>query len=1678
MSIKVHIYKNEKIDKTIIFRGDTDNENNTTEQMLHLDDSIRVVKNKILKELENKVSYKELYLFTKKHQQIDPIVAIETVKDVELDESAIKQILNRLQIDSSEFHLPEGKKYSYDELKEFIFENGSKSIDQEITIPVGQKFENEQPIFFEANPLSEQSLIDVPPLFSFENSLLMNFLDPNMPQEIHVCLAKDVFEYHKSHKNLAKIAEIFFPFLYKDRILNSATLEEKSIVLLEESNEKLTENIWKLYENVDFFYDIYRERKTELPYIENGIKSFFVNIESNLIKILHLDTIFKNIHATKTIPFIKYNPGFRRENVYRLYSEKISTSGKKIPFLSQNEILKLSKETGKTGQISMYMIQDNIQFYIHFNKDGKIIAQIVSKIPIQSSQINEVIQKYIQPEFEKLNILLYDTGYTMEQFVGCKASVETGGILRKTSEPDAGVRSTDADGLYERERSSNSYKCGVSSKMNFDTNNVEQMDYGLSIQIQKKMDLEKYRNCISSLFDVSGPMNILEGIKLRFKRVENYEEMDQISLIINNEYSRTREIEDVIRVLMRDPTVKMTEEQARDSVIKFFGEHTLIRGNLLENAGFPVVIKLDQTTNILDIYVEQINRPEYIPILKTYFDSILRIFQYPETSSPIENIAKICTDTLDYKNVDKTTIENLIAPEPEQIKTIIQPILFEEQDDDFFLGSPIEDDELGEIFELEDQENQEPESQEPESQEPESQEPEPEPETQEPETQEPETPEPETQEPETQEPETPEPQEPETPEPEPQETPEPETPEPEPQETPKPEPQEIPEPQETPEPEPQETPKPEPQEPETLEPIPETPEPQETPKSDKKPQKKQKTPDSDDEFFGMDVEGGGTSADLEKQIEGKNLKNPNPFQEKIEKYDPALILKQDQGKYSPYSRVCPPAVMRQPVLLTEEEKSNIDNNHPNSYSTAIQYGSEPNKQHWYICPRYWSFKTNSSLSEEEVAEILKTNPNAIIPAKARIIPKGSFIYEFNAPKEHLDEKGNYLKHYPGFIKGKHPDGYNLPCCFKREQDIENVKEQIDKQSNYVIASNSFPLPRFRWGFLPPQIQAFFKIDYKQLVEKTNNAIIKKNTECLLRYGIEQIENQSFLGFFADLYAGIRNITPTPKIKEFRQILLGAINLDMFVKYHNGSLIRIFMREDNREMSPPDIQKYKDSWFAKALQETAEEQELLKETITSYENFLDFLSDESSYIDHTYLWDIITQPNENLIPNGLNLIILEIHDNVEILCPTSAYSSRVYDSNRETVILLKQDEYYEPIYLFSNTSKNKITRTFSKKNTAVTNILKFIEKSIKFNCKPHNSLPSIYDFKRPLSAQKMSEVLLEIKYQIYTQVINFQTKIVGFIVSKIPDAQDSDKFFVPCSPSTILDNYDILFLNDVDEWKDYLTTIQFLSELRDDSEGRIKCSPKIKIIENDMIIGILTETNQYIRISPSLENIEDNLESIEGVDYIEADKAIFANISPEKKRIQIVQNIRKEGKYYRTFRNTMRELLSQYETRLYKIQLMELLDNPIYKYTQKLDKTIELLKKVAKNSILFDDQKVLECDDEKNAQKECERFFPQKNMIMDIDNETLYYSRLADELLRFQRIRMFLLEPKYYLNLTNINYKINPDEVVLLESILRTENLSDLRIFNFNDYIHNISYEIAEPDKMSEKYSNMVEFQPR
>jgi hypothetical protein len=40
-----------------------------------------------------------------------------------------------------------------------------------------------------------------------------------------------------------------------------------------------------------------------------------------------------------------------------------------------------------------------------------------------------------------------------------------------------------------------------------------------------------------------------------------------------------------------------------------------------------------------------------------------------------------------------------------------------------------------------------------------------------------------------------------------------------------------------------------------------------------------------------------------------------------------------------------------------------------SYLSSISLSADPDKQFWYICPRYWSLKENRSLTDEEVKQL-------------------------------------------------------------------------------------------------------------------------------------------------------------------------------------------------------------------------------------------------------------------------------------------------------------------------------------------------------------------------------------------------------------------------------------------------------------------------------------------------------------------------------------------------------------------------------------------------------------------------------------------------------------------------------------------------------------------------------------
>jgi hypothetical protein len=734
-------------------------------------------------------------------------------------------------------------------------------------------------------------------------------------------------------------------------------------------------------------------------------------------------------------------------------------------------------------------------------------------------------------------------------------------------------------------------------------------------------------------------------------------------------------------------------------------------------------------------------------------------------------------------------------------------------------------------------------------------------------------------------------------------------------------------------------------------------------------------------------------------------------------------------------------------------------------------------------------KTNNSLTQEEVDVILKTNPNAIIPHKATVVPKGAFIYEIAHPKEHFNEKGEYIPHYPGLITDSHPDGYEIPCCRRRPpKDTPAPKTEVNANINtYIVDANKYPIQHNRWGFLPLPAQLFFQMDNNKCVSKSNTAVIKHNKPCLLRYGVEHSVLQSFVACFADIYASDNNLKKTPTIEEMRNIILNAISLDTFLDYHNSSLSSIF--RPNVAYKVNDLSKYDDSDFVQYVDTNSNYETQMRDSlIGSYENFRSSLSQEGMYIDHVFMWDIVTQPNPKLLKKGVNMAILQItkdSDYIDLLCPPSAYSQTLYDPKKGTILLLKQDVFYEPVYLYENKdgSPHDIKIFYkNKSDPGMQTILTRIENLTTKYCKPKNSIPQHYKYQRALSQIDTLDILHEYGYIVKEQVINYQFRTIGLYATF-----GKDSVFIPCSSSHVIHGLTMSFFDDDQIWSDYIVTKSLLEQVYKKTEGKIKCLPIRKVVDKSLVIGFITETNQFVKLSTPVDVYKhaDSIEIVRGIDYFSADRAVTLNAKPDDDRITITRNVNLESQFYNVFRSTIRILLSYYENRKVKADINQLLLSKAYKYNQKLKRIEKLLRDMSTSDVVFEDMDISNITDVTSCltncatkphclsktDGKCALKIPLHNLLTKRDNGIVYYGKLADELVRFQRIRSFIMEPKNYLNLSNVNYKINNDEILLLDSTLNSDYLNDMNVFDVNDYIQNISYDTAEPELVTQHYSN-------
>jgi hypothetical protein len=1867
-------------------------------ERIYPDDSIETIKKKFLYLTREKLglSYGELYLFCKKPKRITTQLAHDQITSsgkLEMTPVRVHNYLSNIDNHTKDadtdspisLGAPVGGNYTYTNIANLKLEENVRIINiamgQELNIASSHEYPYSINPFdaMNADPFLE---IHAGEIVNTTNKVVLIDYGMFIDNTIYLVTAEDVLVYARDFARDAPLAEgegaarigkpiyesymvsLYFPYLaaYQDNTPRTvvergsaeaagetdlATIHSHNTLMLHkpalfEADKKiLNERFMRQTANIKLLYDIYERRTTEHNYLDDGIRGveFMIHPETSYNQ--SLDAVFKLIHCSDSIPYIKHNPGKKRDNIYKLFISGVSRSGRKIPYLPKADIFRLIKTTARKKSVAIYInyIYSNPEIPDHkathlpipvlceFYPDGGIYVKLFVKFSFTTKEIEDIIMATVNPVLRVI-----------------KEQVEQGG-----------------------------FQMHLFTKLHHPQIELINVEYFAQLPITRNIEIKQMIKCISSAFnEVEGSLK--KGIVLRYKRVSNYNDMSSQDAYIIEMMNKRQSDRDIIDGLKDN--YMMSDQDARGKLSAMLSslqtqQFSRFRGGnirIKNNPGFLTKITKGAFNNIITIEITNINNILFLTPLHAYLDSIIRIYQNPSTTNiPYEKIAELCSNKafVDTRPAILSTATATAATAAAASASSAPSSVI----DSFMSNSMPEA--VGNIEPSDKEESIELMAE--------------------------------------------------------------------------------------------------------IVPVIKRPPPTSAAVAaasaaapvfgfeveDAGLEKEDEEPDlfallqgdDDDEYDEGDAApsseqggggggGGGAAAarpgaaashkeppqssghdeDL-SDITGMELANPNPFSKRIQERDPVIHLNEDVGKFNAYSRSCPWNVRRQPVILTNEEKGRIDKEHPGSYSHSISYGSDASKQYHYICPRYWSLKHNTSLTEEEVKS---GKYGAIIPQKAKKIPPGANIFEFTDDKYHVDEKGNYKQHYPGFLKkDAHPKGLCVPCCFAqwdkpsqtaRRQECEAKKFEsvqmtskptprsaaagaadatplaqestprpvatfaaiepepvklTEMKDDRILSSDKFPLENNRIGYLPTQLQKFLFTDNRNCQVSLKNASIKKDTPCLIRRGVETNDRQSFVSAIAYYYkesmgvektsatvanpppaaavqpssmtvrqsavlpksddaaasAGLdlppmtsknvkdqilKNVTDKiqkgamnmmklaaadsgyasagagaavdfsprpngaaaaaaaavdqgnysddddtsvvmtpraaaaaavaattprplmrgapavtagdyiPNIREMRELIINSLDIDMFITLQNGTLVDSFYNP-NKELLETDLaRKYAHSAISQTLPKPT-----FARICNAYENFVAYLADDTSIIDHTYLWDIVSRPNERLFKHGNNIILLHIPDdditnNVQVICPTNAYSGEVFDINRKTIIIMKRDTYYEPIYLFESKSNGKfsvIGRFALKSKTLMPKIKHIIEtvRDVYFSyCRLHASQPREYKYKMNQPAAIVAKTLRDAGFQIEAQVMNFNGKVIGLQIAQtiartirssvLQEKQYSRKLLrgvIPTAVSAPLSggggnasaSPPMIIMNDDSLWQmSYHETVEFLKEVhahvKKTTKRDIFCNPKVKVVEDGLIVGVITETNQFIQVNvendPQL-NQNDDLPTITENNHLIADEVVANTPTterPDKARERYVRNIRLETNFYNVFRNTARNILNRPENKAVKDDIEKIVASPFVIYTNKLSQIIAHMKRILSKHVSFirykkDTLKMVgeisgcvasdaeTCGKKSYCMREfgglCKLLLPNRNLMFpDIDNEDAYFGKIADEMIRYERVRLFMFEPMKYLSFQDIKYNLRENEIILLETFITQEYFENMEPADANPYIHQTNFYTVLP----------------
>ena len=1683
---------------------------------IHKDDSIRRIKEKIYLHCDLNVSISELYLFSVNETLLNPSVIYNMLtQDDKLDLTyyRLKSFLRNIVKTQDDFlsYIPDEqfikedkqRPYTYDEFVGVKYVDWSNII--QIVQPIGQKIVLDKVYNFIVNPFltEEDSYLnkDIPNFTSIQNKKLLFEYGNIHNNTIYVCTASDVLNSVDTVDN-SYLLKLYFPELFiTHKIKNVMELDEKRGSLINKDNSFIQKNkILNHNESVDLLYNIFYNKKSELEYLDIGIKNISLTIHPISKINLPLEILFKLVHSSESIKLVKYNPGTRQENIYRLFTgNNISTNGKKIPLLyaennyKKGKIIKLLSNIEKKKRVTFVTSKiidgKEVNIYSNFLENGNIDIQIdfdnnYKPISFVEGLLVDVLNENI---LEKINNFLEQSGYKYLTF----------------------SRIIDS---------------------NIEINNI---DYIIHIQNNKKINLSKISKCISSVFkmDTSTIKKSGDIISLDYKRVSNYSQMDSIDRYITTQRQKYgMRLDAIIDGLMVN--FRLTKSDAEEKIAEWsdnvqheIGQFENKKVKLLSNPGINMIIrnikklKEGAFVPITSIEITNITNVHYIHYLHIFIDSLMRlIINKKSTEIPLTEINRLCKkgvlNVINEQNeinaVQEKPVSSLLddGDPVDLINSKLNGIIGAEEDD--WSSSDEDIDDL--VLEEDEQSKSKPALNIGELMKEEA-------------------------------------------------------------------PEKI-----------------EKQEEKKIQFDLDDDDDQVMEEDLSKFSISgnnniflKRLREHDEDLFLIEQKKGFSS--YSKACPWQYRRYPVVLTDKdklyidkmdkklgVRSYDEHITYGTQADKKNHY--ICPrfwcfrdengkqrslsfeqvnkgecggwdaliPSNAKKitkgkrifEFTDTRMHKDQVDTNNKLVYRPMYP-GYQPRKKHpkGLCVPCCFKMPARTVDKEGNIWELAdepimgadgkpKKNKNGKVKTKKMYKNKVTGETQEKAPEFEYDFmfKSNPLPTYEEkngsvvveTIKGKKhkrplskkSQKTNFDECDQGSDKVEVDTKNDDEDANEILNESplleTFPLPKNKLGYLTYGLQKFLGFNCKSICQKSvNDTRLKENTWCLMRLGIEKSKNQSFLSLMTFTYNIIygKNINKN----KMKQIMIEKITIDVFITLQNGNLISIFEPQDLTSVNMDNVN-------IDNIQHLITSETNAKLIVGAYINFLNYIVSDSEEIDYSYVWDFFTTP-KLFCESGLNLVILnapddDITNKIQLMCPTNVYSNEIFSVEKPTILVYSNNNYYEPIIRYKKNGKSGdlqfllLLDELSRNAPEIVRIMRIIRENMLLNCKKISSLPIEYnqkkDFVSNIVSYDMSKIIKTMEdYEIVNQIVNNKMKVVGLLVK---NNKTNDEVYIPCYPSSINVLLPTISMHTTNLLKPYDETVEQLKKIYKSSNKKIPCLPKIKVVNENFIVGIITYTNQFIQTIPEAYTAPPlgvNQEA-DGLVVFDGNTNYYSNFSENEtgemktndvERLQIVKKIKMESNFYNIFRNTMRIVLNSVVEKDRRVELLNIINDRRIKYFEKLDLIKDRLTYIMEDYVEFMEfdidsiDEILKCFglNQKSCKEKtccsfskntgnCELILPKTNMINELDNEVYYFARVADEILRYSKIKSFFFEKESFLQFEKVRYNLNESEIILLEDLLINKYFQDVKPMIKSEFIKSSrTYDLSKPEKSMEFSNN-------